>query len=300
MREDARLPDIAPASGQFINTQIGKIFVTQTGHSDNPAVLLLHGTGAWGGLWQETSDALAQSGFQALAMDLPPFGFSEHDNMHNYNRRAQAKRVLALIDTLKIKPVLVAHSFGASVGTEAVLISPDSFAGMVIVSGAIGMGSHTNGRDSMPFPLGNRAMRQLLVSATFTNPLLTKTFLSSFIHRKDRATDEYVEILKKPLARAGSTAAVAEWLPYLLVAPKDARSTRPEEYKKLRIPNVALIWGDQDTISPLEQGQDIHSFIQDSTLHVLKDVGHIPQIEVPEEFQKILIGVLENIVSPQE
>jgi pimeloyl-ACP methyl ester carboxylesterase len=45
-----------------------------------------------------------------------------------------------------------------------------------------------------------------------------------------------------------------------------------------------LIWGDHDAITPLNSGEIYQQEIRDSQLKVIKDCGHMPEMEKPEEF----------------
>ncbi len=54
-REVQTADGVAPATGQFIMTAKGRIFVSFEGPLHGRPVLLIHGSGAWGGLWTETS-----------------------------------------------------------------------------------------------------------------------------------------------------------------------------------------------------------------------------------------------------
>lgn len=293
LRETQSLEEARPATGRVLETAQGDIFVTTTG-SDGPPVLLLHGTGAWGGLWQETADALSAAGYEAHAMDLPPFGFSERPEDHDYSRQAQARRVIATARALGTRPVLVAHSFGASAGVEAALRDPDAFDGLVIVAGALGVGTADDAAKALPFPLRSLAVRQAAVSLTATNPLAIRSLLAQMLYRKERASEVYAEILKQPLRVEGSTAAVADWAPSLLVPPAEALSTRASAYRTLPL-QTEIIWGDQDSITPLAQGEALHGLIPDSEMTVLVDVGHVPQVEDPAALQAALISALDRI-----
>jgi pimeloyl-ACP methyl ester carboxylesterase len=44
------------------------------------------------------------------------------------------------------------------------------------------------------------------------------------------------------------------------------------------------VWGRQDAIVPLNCGELYHQAIPGSTLSVIDECGHSPQIEKPEEF----------------
>jgi pimeloyl-ACP methyl ester carboxylesterase len=271
---------------------MGRIYIEETGPEDGIPVLLAHGTAAWSGLWRETAAALAAQGYRAIAFDMPPFGFSDRDPKADYARTTQAARILALTEALELKPVLLAHSFGAGAAVEAALRQPEHFLGLVVVDGALGVGSSAKDA-SMPLLLRPLWLREVALASTATNPLLTRRLLASLIHRKDRAAP-YVEILQQPMRRRGSTAAMSDWLPSLLLPPKDALSTRPDDLRKTTLP-TALIWGAEDSVTPLAQGEELADLIPGATLTVLPDIGHIPQIEDPAAFQTALIAALASL-----
>ena len=56
-----------------------------------------------------------------------------------------------------------------------------------------------------------------------------------------------------------------------------------------------MIWGDKDTLTPLAQGRDIQSLIQNASLEVLPGLGHIPQIEDPAVFAAALVTALRGM-----
>jgi len=53
------------------------------------------------------------------------------------------------------------------------------------------------------------------------------------------------------------------------------------KYKSIQTPTL-IIWGRQDALLPLESGERLHRDIQNSTLKVIDQCGHIPQEERPE------------------
>ena len=130
-----------PDEGSTVQTALGEVYIEQAGPEDGMPILLVHGSVGWSRFWFETTDALAAAGYRAISFDLSPMGYSERDPQGDYSRTAQATRITALTDALGIKPVLVAHSFGAGPGAEAVLRDQNKFAGLVVVDGAIGIGT---------------------------------------------------------------------------------------------------------------------------------------------------------------
>ncbi|MFN7596091.1 MAG: alpha/beta fold hydrolase [Cereibacter sp.] len=292
-RETIAFGEGLPSDGMMISTSEGAVFALNAGRSGQPQVLFAHGTAAWSGLWRPTLDATAGAGFYATAFDMPPFGWSEHPTGGDFSRKKQAKRVIALLEALGTRPIIVAHSIGAGPMTEAILERPDLVSGLVIVAGAIALNSHEDPQE-LPVALRPDGLREFITSATAANPWLTGTFLQQFIHVKTAATPERIAMLQEPLQRQGYTAALNAWLPQLFETPVDALSTRPEHWQSLDLP-VVLIWGREDNVTPPAQGEELSALIPDARLMLLDGVGHIPQIEAPEAFQAALIEALESI-----
>lgn len=292
-RETAGYGTGVPEQGRFAATAEGGVFLLEAGQPEAPPVLFAHGTAAWSGLWLPTLETLGRAGFHAIAYDMVPFGWSQHPADGDYSRRRQADRVVALLEALDSRPVVVAHSVGAGPAAEAVLRRPDLVSGLVIVDGAIALGSHQAAK-GVPVYLRNRILREHIAAATASNPLLTRQFLRGFMHVKQAATAETVALLQEPLRRQGYTEALADWLPQLFVPPRDALSTRADHWQALDLP-VALIWGREDTVTPLAQAEELAGLIPGAQLTILEGVGHIPQIENPEAFRDALIPILHAI-----
>jgi pimeloyl-ACP methyl ester carboxylesterase len=295
LRETAVLEESIPPEGSIVPTSEGNFYVEEAGPEDGIPVMLIHGSVGWSRLWADITPALAEAGYHTISIDLPPMGYSDRDPAADYSRTRQADRILALIEAMQIKPVIVAHSFGAGPAAEAALKDPDAVSGMVLVSAAMTLGGHERAGE-LPLPLRPRVVREWLMSATATNLLVTRRMVSLFLYRKDMLTDAQIAILQQPATLEGSTRALAEWLPFLMVPPTDALSTRPESFATMTLP-VALIWGDKDTTTPLTQGDTLQQAIPGATLAILPDVGHIPQIEDPEAFRAALVAALASVTT---
>jgi pimeloyl-ACP methyl ester carboxylesterase len=296
-RETVALADSIPAEGRRITTDAGVFYIEEAGPATGTPVLLIHGSVGWSHLWADTMVALTDAGYHSIAIDLPPMGYSDRDPAGDYSRQRQAARILAITKALNIKPIVIAHSFGAGPAAEAVLLSPDAFSGLVLVDAAIGLGSDGAGK-ALPWPLRPTVVREWLMSATATNLWATRPLIGMFLYRKAALTDDQIAILQRPANLQGSTAALATWLPSLMLPPVDALSTTPGSYASLTLP-TALIWGDRDTTTPLAQADALQRAIPGATLAILPDVGHIPQIEDPEAFRATLIGVLASLTARQ-
>jgi pimeloyl-ACP methyl ester carboxylesterase len=293
LRESLAFGEGLPPDGVMISTRAGGVFLLATGQPGQRQVLFAHGTAAWSGLWRPTLKVAQDAGYFATAFDMPPFGWSQHPDDGDFSRGAQAARVIALLEALGTRPIVVAHSIGAGPVTEAVLQRPDLVSGLVLVAGAVALNSHENPRD-LPLILRPSGFREYVTAATAGNPLLTGTFLRQFVHIKDAATPERIAMLQEPLRRLGYTQALNDWLPQLFETPLDALSTRPEHWQSLKLP-VVLIWGDKDTVTPPTQGEELAVLVPGARMILLPNVGHIPQIEAPDVFHRALIEALASI-----
>ncbi len=287
-RETATREELAPATGRLVPTRSGGVFLQEKG--EGVPVVLFHGTAAWSELWRRTIDALASQGFRVIALDLPPFGFS--DRPGGYTRPEQAARVSDVLRTLGIdRAIIVGHSFGAGAATEFVMRYPESARALVLVDAALGL---TALPAEVPLLLRPAFMREIATALTATNPLATRMLLQSLIAKKERALPEYVEILQRPIILRGSTPAIAEWLYYFLGDDRGTLSADRASYPRMQIP-AAIIWGDQDTVTPIEQARDLKTLLPQAALTVLPGLGHIPQIEDPAAFNDALLRTLKTL-----
>jgi len=289
-RETGLRDELAPSTGRLVPTGSGHVFVQEKGPAGGVPVVLFHGTAAWSELWRHTIDALAAAGFRVIALDLPPFGFS--DRPGSYTRRDQAARVNDVLDQLKADPaIIVGHSFGAGAATELVMRYPDQARALVLVDAALGL---TSAPSEPPLLVRPQGIREILVSLTITNPLATKVLLQSLIEKKERALPEYIEILQRPTSLRNSTPDIAGWLYYFAGDDRTADSADRSAYPRLTIP-VAILWGDKDSTTPLEQAHDLQKLLPRAALTVLPGLGHIPQIEDPEAFNTALLTALGKL-----
>lgn len=294
MRETAVVADLMLPESRMVETKHGAIHALEVGPEDGPSVLLVHGSVGWSGLWRDTMDFLADAGYRAIALDLPPMGLSERVPGLDYSRQAQGLRILAFVEALEIKPVIVAHSFGAGAAVEAMMLEPDDFLGGVIVAGALGLGADGEGQ-SLPAVLKPPVIREAAMASTVTNPYVSKFLVRHYVYQKASITDDVIDLLEYPFQRRGTTGALADWLPTLIVPPRNAVSSDPARYANIGLP-VALIWGREDTTTPPAQAEALQKALADAPLFWLDDTGHIPQIETPEVFHQHLSAALDDIL----
>lgn len=259
-RENQTADQAAPPAGHFVPAGDIRIFVEEDGPRTGQPVVFIHGFGAWSETWKKTTSVLASNGFHTVALDVPPFGFSEKVTNGAFSRQEQAQRILRVIDALQLKPViLVGHSVGGRPTVEVALSAPDLVKSLVLVDPAFGFGKDGQFEENHPSVLvkaffGLHPLRNAVLSATATNPLMTKKLLGTFVADPEVLTPALLSVYQKPFAVKDSTNRLGDWLKVLSVDPDTSLSGRLANFSKLGMPTL-LIWGDKDTVTPLAQGE---------------------------------------------
>ena len=261
LRESRTASEVAPAEGRFVDVDGAKVYLQIAGPEGGPPLVLVHGMGAWSELWRLTIDEVAKAGFRTIAIDLPPFGFSDRPANARYGRIDQARRIIGVLDALSIqRVVLVGHSFGGGPTMEAALRAPNRMAALVLADPAIGLDDPAGEPGVAGALMAIRPLRNAILSATVTNPLLTRVLLSRFVAKPEAVTPARVRVLQRPLVVKGSTNALGDWLVAFLSPEPGLLSQDPGAYASFDRQTL-LIWGRLDTTTPLEQGNRLASVI---------------------------------------
>jgi pimeloyl-ACP methyl ester carboxylesterase len=298
-REDQAHDKPGPSRGRWVTANDVQLHITEQGPADGPRLVLVAGTGAWGGTWTSNVDAVLAAGWRVVTIDLPPFGFSSRPADHNYSRHAQAQRLIAAIRSLGGAPVvLLGHSYGGGPAAEAAMLEPAWVHHLILVDAAIGLRSTSDaacaaGSEALTL-LAWRPLRTLVVANTATQPLLTENLLRRFVARKEAVTPQRAAIYAVPNRVRGTSAAIGDWAYQFATSCESARSQSAAGFAALRMP-MTLLWGEQDTITPPAQARAIAAAKPGSRLVMLPGVGHIPQIEDPALFNRELGAVLAGL-----
>src|SRR5579862_539123 len=68
-----------PPEVTSFNTPLGNVATQLSGPADGTPVMIVPGTAGWSGFWRDVAAHLAGQGYHVMAVDLPPFGYSDHD-----------------------------------------------------------------------------------------------------------------------------------------------------------------------------------------------------------------------------
>lgn len=297
---ETETPEVAAGPGAlFVEADGLKLHYRTWGPETGPALLLVPGTMAWAETWRDIAGSLGDKGFRVISPDMPPFGYSGRPSDGDYSRAAQARRLLAFADALKLERfVLGVHSYGGGGAIEAAFLAPDRIQALVLLDVALGLGRMEKPEPPLAPVAGFWPLRDVLIAATFTNPLLIGKGLRDFIADDALATSERVALYARPLTMAGTTQAIGDWLVTGLYGDERlSRAADLDNYGAFDAP-VLVIWGREDTVTPLEQGETIAASFARGRLEVLDGVNHIPHVERPQAVIDLFAAFLAQTAEP--
>jgi pimeloyl-ACP methyl ester carboxylesterase len=291
----------APASGRFVRAYDVDVYIQEWGSDLGPVVLLIHAAGGWSGVWERTAQQLSAAGYRVVAIDMPPLGYSERPATPAYNRIDQARRLIGTLDSLGVqRAIFLGHSFGARAVAEAALRWPERVAGMILVSAALALDAPPHRQSIVDHVLAWSPPRKLIAATTLSNPLFTKTMLKMFVANPESVTPYWVAVYQRPLNVWGTYAATADWLPEILDEPNNnSLSTHSASFATLTAPTLVL-WGEKDSVTPLQQGELITQSIRRARLVVLPGIGHLPPIEAQKAFNDAVLDFLHSRAATSE
>ena len=275
--------------GAYILAEDLTLHIHERGKQHKQTVLFVHGLGSWGKIWDKTTARLEEEGFHTIAVDMPPFGFSEKPIGFSFSTQDQVKRLTRLIETLGLEDiVLVGHSFAGEVTIETARSNQDKIKTLVLVDTGIDLPASPPPTINS-FNIINNSFFRNSLTTILTHPWFTKSLLTRFIYDKNDATPEVVHMLQEQFKVRGTSKA----LDNLLYSLSLSHTPRDTNYTELTFPTF-IIWGERDTTTPLVQGQYLRTLFPNSKLIVMPEIGHIPQIEDNEAFNDVLLNLIPS------
>jgi pimeloyl-ACP methyl ester carboxylesterase len=236
-----------------------------------PPVVCLHGFCQSSAYWAPTLDRIAQHGVQALAPDLPGFGHSA-SAPGPYTMIGMADAVVRALDARGFERIrLVGGSMGGVVAQQLVLRHPERVERLLLVATGAVMGD----------PAAGLAKAKVMAALPWDDAAVVPIVDGFFYRRPDDA-----EIARlRGIALSASHAAAVE------AARSNAENDTVGELAKIRVPTL-IVQGRHDRARTPEHGALMRDRIAGSTLEVIEDAGHTPQLEQPQAFHALALPFL--------
>ncbi|HEX8097569.1 MAG TPA: alpha/beta hydrolase [Pyrinomonadaceae bacterium] len=266
---------------RFAEIDGARVHYQEAGPLDAPVILLIHGFSAFNLVWSEVLLPIAGAGFRVVAPDLLGHGFSDKPKDGEYTIEAQARMITRLMDELGVgRATLVGNSYGGAVAAACALDYPERVERLVLVGAVINDEAKNQPmlRLARAPLVGNVIAPLLMDSRWVVRRRLTKIH-SDFA--RSLFDDKRLESRHLPLKAASTQRAIL----HSLRRWKAERIARDAHL--IRQPTL-LIWGEQDTDTPLRLGEHLRGVMRDARLVVFRRCGHLPQEEYPQEFTELV------------
>lgn len=242
-------------------------------HGTGPAVLLVHGWGTSRLVWQGQTRELA-AGHRVVAVDWRGCGDSDHPATGNCVRQV-AEDLVRLVELLDLAPVI---AVGSSLGGNAVLDLAVHHPQLLRAAVLVDAPQH-HFADGLP-------------EGAFD------AWLATLSERRPEVLDRMVAGWFGP----GGGAALRAWTLQLLLRSgwwidDTLRSAQQHDLRSL-LPSctvpVALVHGAHDGEVPISVSRQTAELLPHGGLHVLPDAGHMPALDDPVAFNRLLLGLIQQ------
>ena len=243
------------------------LYYEQHGQSGKP-LLLLHG---WGGKVESWLPVIRdfQHNHRITVLDFPGHGRSGQPP-RPWNVTDYMEQTAALIRALKIEGAdIMAHSFGGRVAILLAATYPE-LVGKLVLTGCAGL-------------IPKKSLKSRARTALYKG---LKSVYESGAAKKllgEEKASQMRQALQEKFGSADYRALSPEMRKtFVQVVNQDLRPCLP----KIRA-SALLIWGENDTATPLWMGKVMEKEIPDAGLVVLKDCGHFAYLDQYQNFQTI-------------
>ena len=230
-----------------------RVHYEMEGPATGPAVVLVHGLGSRAEDWANLAPYFARAGYRVYLPDLPGYGRSERPAGFSYSIPDEADVVVGFLDAVGLKQVdLGGWSMGGWIVQIVATHHPERVKRLMLFDSA---GLYVKPTwDTNLFLYDTPAQLAELSALLMPNPPRIPGFVARDILRTAKA---HRWVMERAL--------------HSMMTGKDVTDS---QLPQLKMP-VLLLWGDLDHITPLSEGQKMHSLIPQSDLQVFNGCGHL-------------------------
>ncbi|MEX0695459.1 MAG: alpha/beta hydrolase [Rhodospirillales bacterium] len=236
-----------------------------------PVLILIHGAGMDGTVWQLQSRYLAHRGVRVLALDLPGHGHSQGKALGSIDEMADW--VAAFMRAAGVEKAAVAgHSMGALIALELAARHPDALSVVGLLGAAASMPVHPD------------LIQAAKDGGALAPELITDWGFGDISHKGGHVQPGLwaMGAAERLLLDATPGALASD-----LIA-CDAYADALAAAQKITVP-VLMIAGDEDKMTPVKNARPLADALSSCEMTVLERTGHMMMIERPREVAKLLL-----------
>ncbi|MBT9502581.1 MAG: alpha/beta hydrolase [Burkholderiaceae bacterium] len=268
------VPRWAPPPSEFIELGGQLVHLRDQGpRADATPIVLIHGTSASLHTWEGWVREL-QTTRRVISFDLPGFGLTGPNDSGDYSDPAYVRFVLALMDQLKLKQVVIGgNSLGGEIAWQVAAAAPARVKALVLVDA----GGYDFQPESIPlsFQLARLPGARYLIKGILPRKLVEQSVRNVY-GDPGKVDSELVDRYFEMAVREGNRVALTQRMAQL--EPGRYASQIPS----LKQPTL-ILWGGRDRLIPPAYGERFKREIAGSELKVFDTLGHVPQEEDPAQ-----------------
>ena len=250
-----------------------------------PPLLLLHGLLGGSFCWRRNMEALSQC-HTVFAVDMPGHGESDAPCHLDCSMPAQAGRVSALLERLKLEAVdVVGCSWGGAIAMY--LAAQNTKVRSLVLAAPVNPWSNF-GSGRIRFLSGRIGSAFLQTVWPVSGPLY-RIALARMYGDPRWLTPETVEGYRSIVMRPGR---VKNILKTLRSWEKDVNALRAE-IPKIKARSL-LIWGTRDGAVDVRSAEVLKQALPQCQLKIIEGAGHLSFEETPEEFNRLVLGFIDQ------
>lgn len=295
IQRGASEPDDTALGGEarFYRWKHGRVFYKSAGtENSGPPLVFIHGVGAGASsfMWRKNFDELAKS-FRVYAFDLLGFGFSDKPSTAPYSADLYVDLITDFIREVSGYPAnIIASSLGAAYAIRVADEHPELINAMIL-NGPTGSDT-LNRRPGMAGAAFYGLLQSPVLGTSFYNVMASERSIRDYardnlFYDHNRVTARVVTNLYATSHQPGAQHAIAAFLSGYLNT--DTRSPFARLTQR-----IVLVWGKQDSTTPVEKGVALLQLNPRASLEVFDYCRMMPEQEHPEKFNALVRGAFQS------
>ncbi len=250
------------------------------GNPQGESILFVHGFGGDKDNWTRISKFFAED-YHLVLVDLPGFGENNRIPSEDYSHLAQSKRLKKFVDSIGLKTFhIVGNSMGGAISGQFTHDNPTNVKSISFINAA-GVKSPNPSTLSKELEQGRNPLIvespedfDRLMLFTMVKPPYIPNFLKNYF--SERAIDN------------------AAFNKKILSDYRKLNYPLEKILPKITQPSLVL-WGDTDRVIDVSSVEVFQKLLRKTKIVIMKDCGHIPMIERPEETAGYILNFFQNI-----
>ncbi len=260
---------------QFVTLMSGAVAHYRVHGPDGaPVLVLLHGSNASLHTWEPWAEILAGD-FRVVSVDLPGHGLTGAVPGGDYSQKGMAGFVLEFAAALKLEHFAIGgNSMGGGVAARFVVENPGVATALILVDAA-GQSSALPRDPGLGFMLARMPVVQQVLPYIGSRYIYEASLKQAFADDTlvtDAMVDRYALLNRMEGTRQAT----------LLRFQLPADTTLESRAGEIAVPTL-ILWGDRDTLIPVDAADVWKSRVKGAELIVYPGIGHLPMEEVAEK-----------------